>query len=199
MPGFGPFNSFSDALLAACPLILEKPHATAGRPSAPDFQLRWQLSKEYCAWLYYTPARQYEMSMLATNVVQDDARKRSCALPPAVDDPRYPPDSLGYVFVLHNHPFEDAVSEQDIRFIVSMATIHGLEVKTETGSVPLSIIAYFSDSGDVSKPRCGGFFQYIPGTGEVLKWTTTGRGEWRRRQTATVTWTSETSYRIDSK
>lgn len=199
MPGFGPFSSFSDALIAACPLILEKPHATAGFPSAQDFQLRWRLSKEYCAWLYYTPAHQYEMSMLATNVVQDDARKRSCALPAIVDDPRYPSDSLGYVFVLHNHPFEDTISENDIRFVVSMATLHGLEFKTETGSVPLSIVAFFSDSGDVERPRCGGFFQYIPKTGEVLKWTTSGPGRWHKRQSATVTWTSETRYRIDRK
>ncbi|MFP2932071.1 hypothetical protein ACLESO_44285 [Pyxidicoccus sp. 3LG] len=199
MPDFGPFSSFSDALMAACPLILEKPHATAGSPSAQDFRLRWQLSKEYCAWLYYTPAHQYEMSMLATDAVQGDSRKRSCALPPVVDDRRYPPDSLGYLFVLHNHPFEDTISDPDIRYIVSMAAIHGLEVKTRTGSVPLSIVAFFSGSNDVERPTCGGFFQYVPKTGDVLKWTTTHPGRWQRRQTATVTWTSETSYRIDRK
>jgi len=33
MPGFGPFPNYSDALMAACPLILGKSHALAGRPS----------------------------------------------------------------------------------------------------------------------------------------------------------------------
>lgn len=72
MPGFGPFSNFSDALLAACPLILGKPHAMAGRPTDENFRLRWKLSQEYCAWLYYTPDDKYEMSMLVAETMQPD-------------------------------------------------------------------------------------------------------------------------------
>ena len=55
MKGFGPFDSFSDALQAACPMILSKPNATMGhlQDTAPD--LAFRVSTEYCAWLYYTP------------------------------------------------------------------------------------------------------------------------------------------------
>jgi hypothetical protein len=199
MPGFGPFDTFSDALLKACPMILEKPHATAGRPSNPNFPLRWQLSREYCAWLYYTPDQKYELSMLAANAVQDEPHRRRCRLPPLVDDPRYPPDSLGYVFVLHNHPFEDTLSEPDIRFIVSMGSRHGWVVKTNTGEVPLAIVAFFSNSNDFERPTCDGFFQYVPVNGELLRWTTTGEGPWRRELLGTITWLNETTYRIDRK
>ena len=38
MPGFGPFDSYSDALIAACPRILSKPHATAGRAQAQPYR-----------------------------------------------------------------------------------------------------------------------------------------------------------------
>ncbi len=41
-------------------------------------------------------------------------------------------ESLGYVFVLHNHPYENILSDFDIRFIVSMAAEHGVVVKTHT-------------------------------------------------------------------
>lgn len=199
MPGFGPFPSFSAALIAACPMILEKPQATAGRPSDPNFRLRWQLSREYCAWLYYTPDHQYELSMLTASAVQDDPHKRKCRLPPVVDDQRYPQGSLGYVFVLHNHPFADILSEPDIRFIVSMGALHGWAVETKTGKVPLATVAFFSNSNDFEHPTCDGFFEYIPVTGELLKWTVDSQGEWRKELTGTVTWTDESTYRIDRK
>jgi hypothetical protein len=105
MPDFGSFDSFSDALLAACPLILSKPNATAGRAGDQDFQLRWRIASEYCAWLYYTPEHKYEMSMLTDQHKLDVLYgKKSCVLPSYVEDPRYPPDSLKYIFALHNHP-----------------------------------------------------------------------------------------------
>src|SRR5690606_28980440 len=63
MPGFGPFDSFADALIAACPLILSLPRATAGRRDEQGFNVRWRVSAEYCAWMYYTPDDKYEMSM----------------------------------------------------------------------------------------------------------------------------------------
>lgn len=141
MPGFGPFEKFSDALMAACPVILNQPNATAGRPTDQHFQLRWMLSEEYCAWLCYTPDHKYEMSMLAAGKIQDDSQKRTCRLPPIVNDPRYSPKSLGYVFVLHNHSYENKLSDLDIRFIVDMAAKHGVAIKTKSGEVPISITA----------------------------------------------------------
>jgi hypothetical protein len=111
MPGVGPFNKFSDALMAACPVILSKPHATSGRPTDENFKLRWTLSQEYCAWIYYTPD--------------------------------------------HN-----------------------------------------SKSADLENPTCDGFFQYIPGTGELLRWANTG-GTWAHEITGKVVWTDATTYHID--
>ena len=52
MPGFGPFPTYSDAVLAACPLILSLPNAVTVQPSNPNFKLYWKLSTEYCAWIY---------------------------------------------------------------------------------------------------------------------------------------------------
>ncbi|HEX8434417.1 MAG TPA: hypothetical protein VF697_04925, partial [Archangium sp.] len=74
------------------------------RPGNPNFELYWNHSKEYCAWIYYTPDHTYEMSMLTTSFAQDDPRKRKCRLPPNVHDPRYSDESIGHVFVVHNHP-----------------------------------------------------------------------------------------------
>ncbi|NRD56150.1 hypothetical protein [Corallococcus exiguus] len=196
LPGYGPYPTYSDALIAACPLILKQPQATAGRPGDQEFPLRWRLSKEYCAWVYYTPDQQFELSMLAASAVQDDPGKRSCALPAVVEDPRHPPESLGYVFILHNHPFENELSDFDIRFAVAMADVHGLTVNTRAGPVPLSIIAFFSKGHDPTQPTCDGFFQYVPGTGQIIRWTAREKGRWQRKQIATLTWADDTNYRI---
>ncbi|WP_233582917.1 hypothetical protein [Corallococcus sp. CA053C] len=195
MPAFGPFDTFSDALQAACPLILGKPHATAGRATEQNFQLRWRLSREYCAWLYYTPDRKFEMSMLAAGPLHDESRKRTCDLPSTVNDPRYAPGSLGYVFVLHNHPYDNVLSDLDIRFIVAMAAEHGVTVKTQGGLVPLSIVAFFSLSSSLENPPCDGFFQYIPATGELLRWLRDDNA-WGRQVIGRVEWLDDTRYRI---
>ncbi|AFE03368.1 hypothetical protein COCOR_00255 [Corallococcus coralloides DSM 2259] len=200
MPGFGPFDTFSDALMAACPVILSQPHATAGRKGAQDFNVRWRISKEYCAWLYYTPVGKYEMSMLTDQSAQDDLdRRRSCLLPETVDDARFSPGSLKYVFALHNHPYEGHLSDGDLRMIVSMGRVHGWVMELGGRKVPLSIVAFFSNSDDLDHPSCDGFFQYIPVTGELKKWTGEARGGWRQEVLGTVTWQDETHYRIDEK
>jgi hypothetical protein len=199
MPDFGPFKSYSDALIAACSHILSKPNATAGRVQDQDFQLRWRISNEYCAWLYYTPDHQYEMSMLTDQSEPDDlGRKKSCDLPPVVDDPRYPPESLKYVFALHNHPYEDKISDEDIRSILSRGMMHGFETETQRGKVRLSIIAFFSRSSDPAHPTCDGFFQYVPYTSQLLKWTQT-RGQWSCLQTGVVRGSSERNFRIEAR
>lgn len=199
MPGFGPFDSYSDALLAACPRILSKPNATAGRVQEQDFPLRWRISREYCAWLYYTPAHKYEMSMLTDQSRSDDLdRRKSCVLPALVEDQRYPPDSLKYVFALHNHPYAATLSDDDIRSIVSKGLVHGFESETRNGKVQLAVIAFFSNSNDSEHPSCDGFFQYIPLKSQLLKWTNT-RGGWRCQQTGTVRWLNEVDFRIEKK
>lgn len=198
MPGFGPFAKASDALLAACSLILQEPHALAGRPADSSFKLRWQLSTEYCAWLYYTPDDKYEMSLLVTNSVQDDPRMRRCDLPPWVDDQRYSQDALGYVFMLHNHPYASELSDHDFRSIVGMAQVHGAwTVKTKMREIPVGIVAFFSRS--MSEPaECDGFFQYFPITGEVMRWVVQD-GVWEHKQIASVTWMGPDQYRIERK
>ncbi|ATB41698.1 hypothetical protein CYFUS_007168 [Cystobacter fuscus] len=199
MPGFGPFDSYSDALLAACPHILSKPNATAGRVQSQDFQLRWRVSREYCAWLYYTPDHKYEMSMLTDQSRLDGLdRKKSCVLPSHVDDQRYPPGSLKYVFALHNHPYAARLSDEDIRAIVAKGRTHGFEAETRDGKVRLAVIAFFSTSSDSEHPTCDGFFQYIPLTSQLLKWTQ-AEGQWRCQQTGTLRWLNETDFRIEER
>lgn len=189
MPGFGSFDSYSDALLAACSLILSKPNASAGRAGDQDFQLRARISSEYCAWLYYTPERKYEMSMLTDQYKLEslDGRK-SCLLPSDVEDPRYPPDSIKYIFALHNHPYGSTISKGDIRIIVAEGEKHGFESHTRKGTLQLSIVAFFSNRA--TEPSCDGFHQYIPSTHQILRWTKT-EGQWHCEQTGLVDWTGD--------
>jgi hypothetical protein len=196
MVGFGPYDSFSDALIAACPVILSKPHAIVGHIKDPKLALR--LSAEYCAWLYYTPDDKYEMSMLTDQSSPGDvlARRRSCRLPDDVDDRRYPPQSLKYIFALHNHPFGGPLSLADMQRIIALANIHEWTVDTKGGKIPIAIIAFFSTSTDPANPTCDGYYQYVPETRALLKWSHTG-GDWLRETMGTVTWLGDTSYRID--
>ena len=81
MPGFGPFDSRMEALHAACPLISRSLARWRGTRSDQNFEVRWRMASEYCAWLYFTPDQKYEMSMLVEDTSQDDLLKRSCRLP----------------------------------------------------------------------------------------------------------------------
>lgn len=198
LAGFGPFDSASDALIAACPLILSKPHATVSH--IPDRELALRLSSEYCAWLYYTPADKYELSMLTNQSDADDlvTNKRSCKLPSFVDDPRYVPGSLKYIFALHNHPFGSPLSLRDMHKIISLANTHEWVVNTREGRMPIAIIAFYSKATDPSHPTCDGFYQYTPETRELSQWIQT-EGAWRPRKIGTVTWLDETHYRLDAE
>ncbi len=195
MPGFGPFDSYSDALMAACPLILSKPNATAGRIDSQDFQLRWRISSEYCAWLYYTPDDKYEMSLLTDQSRPTNGTMKTCVLPPFVDDPRYSPSDIKYIFSLHNHPYADRLSPNDIQSIISYGNLHGFEVETRSRKVHLAVVAFFSNSNDFEHPTCDGFFEYIPLTGELLKWAPV-HGQWKPKQIGTVDWIDATNYEI---
>jgi hypothetical protein len=135
------------------------------------------------------------MSMLTDQARPNLGDRKTCALPPFVDDPRYPATSLKYIFALHNHPFEDGFSENDIRRIVDYGVLHGFEVDTKFKKVQLGIIAFFSSSGDLEHPTCDGFFQYVPAVKELLKWTHV-RGLWKPKRLGTVEWLNASEYRI---
>lgn len=79
-----------------------------------------------------------------------------------------------------------------------MARLHAWAVETKDSKVLLSIVAFFSKSKDPKAPTCDGFYQYIPATLDMLKWTH-AQGAWEREELGTVTWINETSYRIVPK
>jgi hypothetical protein len=168
-------------------MILSKPNATMGhlQDTAPD--LAFRVSTEYCAWLYYTPDHKYEMGLLTDQSAPDDLMtgRRSCILPASVEDARYPSSALKYIFALHNHPFGGLPSFGDLRFTDEMARLHAWAVETK-------------DSKVLKAPTCDGFYQYIPATLDMLKWTH-AQGAWEREELGTVTWINETSYRIVPK
>ncbi|HYO64819.1 MAG TPA: hypothetical protein VEU33_01945 [Archangium sp.] len=190
MKNFGPFESYADALLAACPLILSKPNATVGHLQDLNPELARRTATEYCAWLYYTPEHQYEMSMLTDLSRPDDvvAGRKSCVLPTFVSDPRYEQAELKYIFALHNHPFGSIISELDMHFIEEMASTHEWLIKTKNnGEILLSIIAFFSRSKDPTLPNCDGFYQYIPAVRSMVLWTQT-HGRWKQEVIAPAIW-----------
>jgi len=68
MPDFGTYTSVSDALLAACPVIIGQPHALI--PVSRDHQnfgVYWRTASEYCAWLYSIDGAQVDMSLMTTS------------------------------------------------------------------------------------------------------------------------------------
>jgi hypothetical protein len=185
----GPFDSYSDALLAACRKILTKPYASAGRQDHQEASTFWRVSSEYCAWVYYTPDDAYMVSKLTDQSWVDPLhRSKNCLLPSHVEDARYPPGSIQYIYALHNHPYGGALSRSDIRFIVGEGTVHGFEARTKEGVVRLSIIAFFSYGA--TAPACDGFHQYVPVTGQLMMWTQE-QGRWRCEQTGHVVWNDD--------
>ncbi|HSP78802.1 MAG TPA: hypothetical protein VLQ93_09750 [Myxococcaceae bacterium] len=189
------FDSFSDALLAACKKIITKPNAVAPREDAQDFDTYWRAASEYCAWIYYTPDHKYELSKLTDQSKVDPAnRKKKCLLPSVVEDRRYPPDAIRYICALHNHPYASTLSPDDMRYIVEAGSRRGKEPyygflsETLDGARLLSIVAFFSNH--VLEPTCDGFYQYFPLTGQLLKMTNT-EGQWRCEQVGLVRWDDE--------
>lgn len=195
-PALGPFTTSWDALLAACPLILGQRNATAGRTDDTSFPVRWRVSNEYCGWLYYTPDKKYELSYLVESTEPLRANgEKGCRAPAFVDDPRYPPQSLKYLYFLHNHPATPTnLSEEDIAAVAKIARIHGGSVQTEEGSLPVSIVAFISNSHPPQSFSCDGFYEYSHGSTEVLKWTPDERGQWQKTQVGTVSWINEREF-----
>ncbi|HYO57412.1 hypothetical protein [Archangium sp.] len=200
MPGFGSFDSYWDALLAACPLILSQRGANAGHRGDTSFSTRWRVSTEYCAWLYYTPDSKYELSRLVEStspIPPDDQDERGCTLPAFVDDKRYPANSLKHLYILHNHPGTPTnISEKDITAVVNAAKIHGEYVETREGKIPVSIVAFFSRHYEPSPTTCDGFFEYSKGSAEVVKWTPDEQGQWHREKAGAVIWENEREFRF---
>lgn len=185
MPQVGPFKTPFEALIAACPRLLSLPNAVADRPSSFNYRLYWDVSTEYCAWIYYTPAKAYEMSWIGFSETQSDSGRRSCDLPPYVSDARYPDENIRYVLAIHSHPVPNALSKGDISYIIAAGRKHGLAFNNEDGQIKLSVIAFFTQGGR-DHISCDGFFQYTPLTGELLKWTKTSQGEWQSETEGTV-------------
>jgi hypothetical protein len=178
MPGFGPFPTYSDALLAACPKILSLDEAVASRPETPRLRFFQSTPKEYCAWIYYTPGGSYEMSLAAVNPRRHESR---CRLPDYVHDARYTGKTLGYVFAVHNHPLRSELSFDDIGFIVEQAMLHGLTVTTPEKEVDLGIAAFFSKNKATQQPTCDGLHLYFPRTGELFTWNRDSQGDWVKK------------------
>ena len=197
IPNFGPFKTAAEAVFSACPLILSQPNAVAGRKSDPSFNTYFRLSTEYCSLLYYTPDKMFEMSMLATEYAQSAPEARTCPYVSRVEDPRYPPDSLVYVYLLHTHAYEEELSDRDISAIIALGREHGFKTTTESGEIRLGIIAFFSN-GSYDLPTCDGFFEYIPYTGNMSKWTVKD-GQWTSHPYADVVWVSPSDYMIKRK
>jgi hypothetical protein len=187
MMDFGPFDSYMEALNEACSLILSKPNASVGHIQDPELALR--VSTEYCAWLYYTPDQPGADDFLK--------KKRTCRLPTFVDDERYPPWSIKYIFALHNHPFGGPLSLWDMRKIISLANAHEWVVETKDGMVPIAIVAFFSKADRV-KPTCDGFYQYTPETRVLQEFIKTSDG-WLRKDIGKVTWIDSTTYRLNGE
>lgn len=202
-PGFGPFDSYPLALASMCERMLAQPHSSAGRRPPPTatreekdtFSTRWRVSTEYCAWMYYTPDERYEVSKLTDQTrPEPTGTSKHCFLPSTVEDRRYPPDSIKYIFVLHTHPFDTPISEDDVLFIVSQGLVHGFEPRTKDGDLRLSMVAFFSN--DHANPRCDGFYVYTPQTSQILKWTR-DQGRWMCEQTHVVKWREGESLQFD--
>jgi hypothetical protein len=191
-PLLGPFNSFTDALVAACRKIITKPHAVSPHPSTQDFNTYWRTSTEYCAWIYYTPDGNYELSKLTDQSKLGLAtRKKMCLLPPTVQDQRYSPSGIKYICALHNHLFDDALSADDLRFILNEGARRGAPPyfgffpQTREGGRLLSIVAFFST--DAQSPSCDGYYQYFPLIGVIVK-VTHGDTKPRCEQFGLVEW-----------
>jgi hypothetical protein len=188
-----PFNSFPGALIAACRKIITKPNAVSPRPGTQNFDIYWRTAREYCAWIYYTPDGNYELSKLTDQSKIDPAnRKKTCLLPPTVQDRRYSPGSIKHICALHNHLFDDALSPLDLKFIVKEGRRHGEPPyfgyfqQTREGGRLLSTVAFFST--DAQSPSCDGFYQYFPLTGVLVKVTHADTPQPRCEQFGLVEW-----------
>ena len=189
LPGIGPFQSRLEALMKACPFLLALPNAVASSQVQEDssYDPSWYRSTEYCAWLYYTTDKTYEMSWVATPEYQMDPGTRRCALPISVRDDRHPREHIQYVSAIHTHPIpgndkdkRSKLSEGDIKYIIRRSQQYGSTFKNSDGTVNLAIIAFFRRVGQ-DRTICNNFYEYAPATGELQEWALDERKEWQSR------------------
>lgn len=128
----GPFDSYGDALIAACNKILSKPHATAGRKDHPHFEMRWRVSSEYYAWIYYTPDDKYVVSKL-TDQTHVDPALRSPVGPPVPEEA----EDESIVFPEFSAEFPIIIGEKGSPYELDGVTLRALMVAAaENGSSP---------------------------------------------------------------
>ena len=105
---------------------------------------------------------------------------------------------MGSEMCIRDSPYAATLSDNDIADIVAKGLKHGFEVEAKGAKVRLAVIAFFSESSDPRQARCDGFFQYIPLTSQMLKWSNTSDG-WKCQQTGSVRWLSGAEFRVDRK
>jgi hypothetical protein len=191
IPDLGPFASVSDAIFAACPVIMRQPHALIPVPRThQNFSAYWRTASEYCAWLYSVDGEHVEMSLLATSPVQDDPSRRRCDLPAQVMDKRRPEATVAYLVMLHNHPGGDGISLPDLYAIADMARLHGPTTRFQGQQVSISIAAFLGRERE-GKPECAGFYHYVPARSDEIILYSVDEGHWQRRVVARVVWSGD--------
>jgi hypothetical protein len=196
MPDFGPFPRVSEAILAACPVIMRQPHALISVPRThQNFSVYWRTANEYCAWLYSADGEHVEMSLLATSPVQDDPSRRRCDLPAHVADRRHPDATVAYLVMLHNHPGGESISLPDLYAIAGMARIHGPTTRFQGQQVSISIAAFFGREQD-GEPKCAGFYHYVPARSDEIIRYTVEDGRLEGNVVARISWSAEGTPKI---
>jgi hypothetical protein len=196
MPDFGPFTSVSDAILAACPVIMRQPDALIPVSSShQNFSVYWRTASEYCAWLYSVDDAHVDMSLLATSPIQGNPSRRRCDLPAYVADKRHPESAVAYLVMLHNHPGGESISLPDLYAIAGMARTHGSTTQLQGKRVSISIAAFFGRERD-GKPECAGFFHYVPARSDELLQYTVDLGALTRKVVARVGWSDDGNPKI---
>lgn len=190
MPHFGPFATVNDAIGAACPFILSQPGAIIPvRKDDESFDEYWRTAQEYCAWIYGVESKAVEMSLLAVSASQSNPNERYCDLPPYVADDRYPADSISYLVVVHNHPYDEKLSNKELRFLVEMANLHGYTAPLNGRNLSISIVAYVGQER-AGKVTCTGYYRYFPArNGDLVKVALDSRsGEWKEARLGRIRW-----------
>jgi hypothetical protein len=157
-----------------------------------DFYVQYSQddATEYCAWIYYTPKGEYEISLIATPEIQSEADQRFCSLPRRVIDPRfveepdYPDKRINYALAIHSHPSPRIFTQEDIIYIVEMER-YLQETLHDNGQLRLGIAAFFSRE-DRDEPACDGFFLYSTPARTIQMWTANENGGWQSRDVAKV-------------
>lgn len=190
----GPETDPNAAIIKACSVVMTLPNSFIPvRYGDMNFETYWRISTEYCAWQYSPDGHSIWTSLFATAAAQSDPRKRTCPLPPAVTDSRYPGVAIMYLTIIHNHPPkswpDNKMSPDDVYFLRQMVQEHYTRIengqetvvfpKLNGREVPMRIVAFFGKSAN-GTVGCGGFYEYTWGTKEIYRVTQGQDGRWRK-------------------